>query len=71
MSLTCLLLHLNEPKKQILGDGLGEDVVGAKIMHQSVVDKDHVERSFDGHNLMMEWNHKNIFFLQAYFDIKV
>ena len=31
-------------------------------MHQSVVNKDHVERKFDVHNLMMEGNHKNLFF---------
>ena len=56
------LLHLNELKEQILGDGLGEDVVDAKIMHQSVVNKDHVERPFDGHHLMMEGHHKNFIF---------
>ena len=27
------LLHLNDLKEQLLGDGLGEDVVDAKIMH--------------------------------------
>ena len=30
------LLHLNELKENILGDGLGEDVVDAKIMHQCI-----------------------------------
>ena len=30
------LLHLNELKEQLLGDGLGEDVVDAKIMHQFI-----------------------------------
>ena len=33
MSSMAPLLHLNELKEQILGDGLGEDVVDAKIMH--------------------------------------
>ena len=47
------LLHLNELKEQLLSDRLGEDVVDAKIMHQSVVNKDHVERPFDGHHLMI------------------
>ena len=56
------LLHFNELKEQILGDELGEDVVDANIMHQSVVNKDHVERPFDGHHLMMEEHHKNDFF---------
>ena len=56
------LLHLNELKEQLLGDGLGEDVVDAKIMHQSVVNKDHVERPFDSHHLMIEGNNKNLFF---------
>ena len=56
------LLHLNELKEQLLGDGLGEDAVDAKIMYPSVVNKDHVERTFDGHHLMMEGNHKNVFF---------
>ena len=60
---TCPLIHLNELKEQHLGNGLGEDVVEAKIMHQciSVVNKDHVERPFDGHNLMMEGHNKNVF----------
>ena len=60
---TGLVLHLNEFKEQLLCDGLGEDVVKAKInasMHQSVVDKDHVERPFDGHHLIMEEHHKNV-----------
>ena len=30
------LLHLNEMKEQLLGDGIGEDVVDAKIMHQCI-----------------------------------
>ena len=30
------LLHLNELKEQLLGDGLGEDVVDANIMHQCI-----------------------------------
>ena len=30
------LIHLNELKEQLLGDGLGEDVVDAKIMHQCI-----------------------------------
>ena len=30
------LLHLNQPKEQILGDGIGKDVVDAKIMHQCI-----------------------------------
>ena len=30
------LLHLNELKEPLLGDGLGEDVVDAKIMHQCI-----------------------------------
>ena len=30
------VLHLNELKEQLLGDGLGEDVVDAKIMHQCI-----------------------------------
>ena len=61
MSSTSPLLHLYELKEQILGDGLGEAVVGGRIMHQSVVDKDHVERPIDGHNFMMEEHHKNVF----------
>ena len=28
------LIHLNDLKEQLLGDGLGKDVVDAKIMHQ-------------------------------------
>ena len=55
------LLHLNELKEQLLGDVLGEDVVNTKIMHQCGVDKDHVERPFDGHHLLMEENNKNLF----------
>ena len=69
MSSTCPLLYQNDLKEQLLGDGLGEYVVDAKIMHQSVVDKDHVERPFDGHHLMMEVHPKNVFFLQEYSDI--
>ena len=30
------LLYLNELKDQLLGDGLGEYVVDAKIMHQCI-----------------------------------
>ena len=30
------LLHLNELEEQLLGDGLGEDVVDANIMHQCI-----------------------------------
>ena len=30
------LFHLNELKEQLLGDGLGEDVMDAKIMHQCI-----------------------------------
>ena len=30
------LIHLNEMKEQILGDGLGEYVVEAKIIHQCI-----------------------------------
>ena len=30
------LLHLNDLEEQLLGDGLGEDVVDAKIMHQCI-----------------------------------
>ena len=36
MSLAGPFLHLNELKEQLLGDGLGEDVVDAKIMHQCI-----------------------------------
>ena len=36
VSLAGPLLHLNDLKEQILGDGLGEDVVDAKIMHQCI-----------------------------------
>ena len=36
MSSMAPLLHLNELKEQILGDGLGEDGVDAKIMHQCI-----------------------------------
>ena len=36
MSSVGLVLHLNELKEQLLGDGLGEDVVDAKIMHDSI-----------------------------------
>ena len=36
MSSTGPLLHLNELKEQLLGDGLREDVVDAKIMHQCI-----------------------------------
>ena len=61
MSSISPLIHLNELKEQLLGDALGEAGVDAKIMHQSVVDKDHVERPFDGHHLMMEGHHKNVF----------
>ena len=31
-----ILLHLNEMKEQILGNGINEDVVDAKIMHQCI-----------------------------------
>ena len=57
------LLHLNELKEQLLGDGLDEDVVDAKIMHQciDIVDKEHVERPLDGQDLLMEEHHKNVF----------
>ena len=61
MSSRSPLIHLNELKEQLLGDGLGEAGVDAKIMHQSVVDKDHVESPFDGHHLMIEGHHKNVF----------
>ena len=30
------IIHLNKLKEQLLGDGLGEDVVYAKIMHQCI-----------------------------------
>ena len=36
ISSTGPLLHLNELKEQLLGDGLGEAVVDAKIMHQCI-----------------------------------
>ena len=36
MSSSGHLLHFNELKEQLLGDGLGEDVVDAKIMHQCI-----------------------------------
>ena len=36
MSSTGHILHLNELKEKFLGDGLGEDVVDAKIMHQCI-----------------------------------
>ena len=62
MSSTGPLLHLNELKEQLLGDGIGEDVVDAKIMHQciSAVNKYSVEMPFDGHHLMMDGHHKNL-----------
>ena len=56
------LIHLNEFKGQLLGDGIGEDVVDAKIMHQCVVDKEHVERPLEGHHLLMEEHNNNVFF---------
>ena len=31
------LLHLNELKEQLIGDGHGEDVVDAKIMPQCII----------------------------------
>ena len=61
MSSKSPLLHLNELKEKLLGDGLGEDVVDAMIMLQCVVNKDHVERPLDGHHLLMEEHHKNVF----------
>ena len=36
MSSKIPLLYLNELKDQLLGDGLGEYVVDAKIMHQCI-----------------------------------
>ena len=36
MSSTGPFLHLNEMKEQLLGDGLGKDIVDAKIMHQCI-----------------------------------
>ena len=57
-----LILHLSEIKEQLLSDRLGEDVVDAKIMHQCVVDKEHVERPLEGHHLLIEEHHKTIFF---------
>ena len=69
MSSTCLLLHMNELNEQILGDIVGEDVVDAKIMHQCVVDKEHVEIPLERHHSMMEENHNN-FFLQPYSYLK-
>ena len=61
MSSTGPLLHLNELKEQLFSDGLGEYVVDSKIMHQCDVDKDLVERPFDGNHLLMEENNKNVF----------
>ena len=57
MSSTGPLIHLNELKEQLLG----EDVVDAKIMHQCVVDKEHLERPLEGHHLLMGENHQNSF----------
>ena len=36
MSSSGPLLHLNELEEQLPGDGLGEDVVDAKIMHKCI-----------------------------------